>query len=91
MTSQSARAIVRAVSPDCTDADGDFLRAQIRHVPPPLGFGVRILAAIFALSPTRRRLQKWRRSRIAPLRDFAAMCAALAHFAMHSRAEEEQK
>ena len=89
MTSRSARAVARVVSSDCADADGDFLRAQIRRVPPPLGFGVRILARIFSLSPTSRRLQKWRRSRLSPLRDFAAMCAALVHFAKHSRAEND--
>ena len=89
MTRHAARAAARAVSPHCAEADGDFLRDQVRRIPPPLGWGARALALMFALSPAASRLRKWRNSRIAPLRDFAAMASALVHFAKHSRAENE--
>ena len=69
--------------------DINFVRDQIRRIPPPLGVGVRVLAGIFSLSPTPARLQKWRRSRLAPLRDFAALRDALSQFAQYSRAENE--
>lgn len=89
MTPKTARAVSRAVAPESDDSAADFLRAQVRRIPPPLGFGVRVLAGLFALSPTRRRFRKWRRSRLAPLRDFAAMCATLARFSEHSRADNK--
>ena len=89
MTHPAARAVARAVSPHCAEADGDFLRAQVRRIPPPLGWGARVLALMFSLSPSAARLRKWRNSPLAPLRDFAAMASALARFAQHSRTETE--
>ena len=89
MTHPAARAIARAVSPHCAEADGDFLRAQVRRIPPPLGWGARVLALMFSLSPSAARLRKWRNSPFAPLRDFAAMASALTRFAQHSRTETE--
>ena len=91
MTPKTARAVSRAVAPEGDDDAADFLRAQVRRIPPPLGFGVRALARFFSLAPTAGRLRRWRRSRLSPLRDFAAMCAALVRFSQHSRSGHENE
>ena len=103
MSPEAARVVFRAVASDGGNSGGnsgresnensapDFIRQQIRRVPPPLGFGVRMLAGFFSLAPGSRRLQKWRNSRVAPLRDFAALCAALARFAQYSTDEHERQ